>query len=206
MKKLTSLTFFLSSFVILLLLSQIAYSQETGSVSGVVKDEEGQLLENATVKILGVFLPDGRQMVTKSDGEFRFLYLPPGKYTIDATHPDKLDMALEVDVQLNRDTHVPVIMYSSIQEEMKITAIAPLVDIKHTEISTNWFQEEFRGKKLFDEGGSLVSITVTKAGQEADEEHSVDGISGGTITSKGLEKMLLDDFTGYKEFLIKKKS
>jgi Na+-transporting NADH:ubiquinone oxidoreductase subunit C len=74
------------------------------------------------------------------------------------------------------------------------------------EISTNWFQEEFRGKKLFDEGGSLVSITVTKAGQEADEEHSVDGISGGTITSKGLEKMLLDDFTGYKEFLIKKKS
>jgi len=74
------------------------------------------------------------------------------------------------------------------------------------EISTNWFQEEFRGKKLFDEGGSLVSITVTKAGQEADEQHSVDGISGGTITSKGLEKMLLDDFNGYKEFLIKKKS
>jgi Na+-transporting NADH:ubiquinone oxidoreductase subunit C len=74
------------------------------------------------------------------------------------------------------------------------------------EISTDWFQEEFTGKKLFDEGGSLVSITVTKAGQEAAEQHSVDGISGGTITSKGLEKMLLDDFTGYKEFLIKKKS
>ncbi len=155
MKKLTSLTFFLSSFVILLLLSQIAYSQETGSVSGVVKDEEGQLLENATVKILGVFLPDGRQMVTKSDGEFRFLYLPPGKYTIDATHPDKLDMALEVDVQLNRDTHVPVIMYSSIQEEMKITAIAPLVDIKHTEISTNWKADSIESLPL---GRSFTSL------------------------------------------------
>ena len=74
------------------------------------------------------------------------------------------------------------------------------------EISTDLFQNDFKGKKLFDDTGSLVSITLTKPGQEAAEQHSVDGISGGTITSKGLEKMLLDDFTGYKEFLIKKKS
>lgn len=74
------------------------------------------------------------------------------------------------------------------------------------EISTESFESTFKGKKLFDQSGKLVSITVTKAVQEADEEHSVDGISGGTITSKGLEKMLLDDFKSYKEFLIKKKS
>lgn len=74
------------------------------------------------------------------------------------------------------------------------------------EISGESFESTFKGKKLFDESGNLVSITVIKAGQEADEEHSVDGISGGTITSKGLEKMLLDDFKSYEEFLIKKKS
>lgn len=74
------------------------------------------------------------------------------------------------------------------------------------EISTQWFQETFKGKKIFDDSGNLVSVTVTKAGQEAPEEHSVDGISGGTITSKGLEKMLLEDFNSYKEFLKKKKS
>jgi len=73
------------------------------------------------------------------------------------------------------------------------------------EISTIWFQEAFKGKKLFDESGRLVSITVTKVGQEAPETHSVDGISGGTITSKGLEKMLLEDFDSYKKFLMKKK-
>jgi len=74
------------------------------------------------------------------------------------------------------------------------------------EISSESFESTFKGKKLFDESGNLVSITVTKAGQEADKEHSVDGISGGTITSKGLEKMLLEDFKSYEEFLIKKKS
>lgn len=74
------------------------------------------------------------------------------------------------------------------------------------EISTGWFQETFQGKKIFDESGNLVSITITKVGQKADAEHSVDGVSGGTITSKGLENMIFQDFNSYKEFLIKKKS
>ncbi len=74
------------------------------------------------------------------------------------------------------------------------------------EISTPMFEAPFVGKTIFDQSGNLVSITVTKAGQEAPPEHKVDGISGGTITSKGLQKMLLDDFTSYQEFLKKKKS
>ncbi len=73
------------------------------------------------------------------------------------------------------------------------------------EISTTAFESAFVGKKLFDNSGKLVSILVAKIGQVAPEEHKVDGISGGTITSKGLEKMLLDDFTSYQEFLKKKK-
>ena len=74
------------------------------------------------------------------------------------------------------------------------------------EISTPIFEDPFVGKKIFDETGKLVSILVAKVGQEAPAEHKVDGISGGTITSKGLEKMLLDDFTSYQEFFKKKKS
>lgn len=74
------------------------------------------------------------------------------------------------------------------------------------EIATTAFEKQFIGKKLFDESGKLYSIVVAKVGQDAPAEHKVDGISGGTITSKGLEKMLRDDFTHYQEFLKKKKS
>lgn len=73
------------------------------------------------------------------------------------------------------------------------------------EISTSAFEEQFVGKKLFDNSGELASILVAKVGEVAPEEHKVDGISGGTITSKGLQNMLKDDFTGYQEFLNKKK-
>ncbi|NQU85477.1 MAG: NADH:ubiquinone reductase (Na(+)-transporting) subunit C [Mariniphaga sp.] len=74
------------------------------------------------------------------------------------------------------------------------------------EISTVQFEEQFKGKNIFDASGKLVSIIVAKVGEVAPEVHKVDGISGGTITSKGLERMLLDDFNTYKEFLLKKKS
>ncbi|MBN1820194.1 MAG: NADH:ubiquinone reductase (Na(+)-transporting) subunit C [Prolixibacteraceae bacterium] len=74
------------------------------------------------------------------------------------------------------------------------------------EINTKKFQDPFKGKTIFDKDGNLVSITVAKANESALAEHKVDAISGGTITSKGLQKMLLDDLTSYSKFLKKKKS
>jgi Na+-transporting NADH:ubiquinone oxidoreductase subunit C len=74
------------------------------------------------------------------------------------------------------------------------------------EIANESFENAFKGKKLFDKSGNFVSITITKSGQEAPEEHSVDGISGGTITSKGLQTMISEDFKSYEEFLKKKRS
>ena len=68
------------------------------------------------------------------------------------------------------------------------------------EINTELFQKPFIGKTIFDQAGLFTSIIVAKAGEKADPSHSVDAISGGTITSKGLEKMLYDDLSSYQEF------
>ncbi len=65
------------------------------------------------------------------------------------------------------------------------------------EINTDWFEEPFVGKTLFDEAGEFVSIEVVKGGADPSSPHQVDAISGGTITSKGLEDMLKDCLTGY---------
>lgn len=65
------------------------------------------------------------------------------------------------------------------------------------EINTDWFEQPFIGKKIFNEAGDYVSIEVVKGGTSPDNPHGVDGISGGTITSKALEEMLNDCFEGY---------
>jgi Na+-transporting NADH:ubiquinone oxidoreductase subunit C len=65
------------------------------------------------------------------------------------------------------------------------------------EINTDWFEAAFKGKRIFDDGGEYVSISVLKSADTENDPHAVDGISGGTITSDGLNDMLLDYFEGY---------
>jgi Na+-transporting NADH:ubiquinone oxidoreductase subunit C len=70
------------------------------------------------------------------------------------------------------------------------------------EINTTPFESMFIGKKLF-EADKFVSIGVLKGGAKKDDPHNVDAISGGTITSKGLQKMLLDCIVKYNDYLLK---
>lgn len=71
------------------------------------------------------------------------------------------------------------------------------------EINQNWFQKPFVGKQIFTENGELVSIAVEKGGAKPGDIHGVDAISGGTITSKGVQKMLLDNLTNYEAYFKK---
>lgn len=73
------------------------------------------------------------------------------------------------------------------------------------EINTTPFESMFIGKKLF-EADKFVSIGVLKGGAKDDDLHNVDAISGGTITSKGLEKMLADCIAKYNDYLIKNRN
>ncbi|MEA4995463.1 MAG: NADH:ubiquinone reductase (Na(+)-transporting) subunit C, partial [Petrimonas sp.] len=63
------------------------------------------------------------------------------------------------------------------------------------------FRNQFNGKELI-KNGEFKSIAVVKPGQTNSERDYVDGISGGTITSKGVDAMLLESVGEYKNFLL----
>ncbi|MCB9071699.1 MAG: NADH:ubiquinone reductase (Na(+)-transporting) subunit C [Prevotellaceae bacterium] len=69
-------------------------------------------------------------------------------------------------------------------------------------IVTPKFRDQFVGKEVMKEG-SFASIAVMKAGQTAEGQDQVDAISGGTITSKGVESMLKNCIGNYITFLKK---
>ncbi|MDD2243353.1 MAG: NADH:ubiquinone reductase (Na(+)-transporting) subunit C [Dysgonamonadaceae bacterium] len=69
------------------------------------------------------------------------------------------------------------------------------------EIVEYQFRAQFEGKHLF-KNGEFTSIAVIKAGTTDSKRDYVDGISGGTITSKGVNNMLLESAGLYKNFLI----
>lgn len=71
------------------------------------------------------------------------------------------------------------------------------------EIATEMFQKEFIGKHALNE--NEIALSVVKNGKAKENpEFYVDGISGGTITSNGVDAMLKNSMSNYIKFLTKK--
>lgn len=69
------------------------------------------------------------------------------------------------------------------------------------EIEKPAFSDKFNGKHLFKDG-EFLPVAVVKAGQRpAGNEDYVDGVSGGTITSKGVSDMLSNSLKPYESYL-----
>ncbi|TLX76130.1 NADH:ubiquinone reductase (Na(+)-transporting) subunit C [Labilibacter sediminis] len=100
----------------------------------------------------------------------------------------------------------PIWGYISLNED-KNTVFGAIFDHKGetpglgAEISKEFFQTPFQGKTIFDESGSFTSIAVVKGVDTSSNEHAVDAISGGTITSNGVTDMLKECLSGYEKYL-----
>ena len=101
--------------------------------------------------------------------------------------------------------------YISIEDDFNTVSGIEFYDHKETpglgaEVDKNWFKNNFIGKKLVDIEGSLVSIEVVK-GYVSDTDpnamHKVDGISGATITGKGVTTFLKSDLEKYEPYFAK---
>ena len=68
------------------------------------------------------------------------------------------------------------------------------------EIEKEAFSSQFESKTLFDDGGNFTSVKVVKRGQEPAEGSWVHAISGGTITSQGVQKMLENSLAPYTAY------
>ena len=103
----------------------------------------------------------------------------------------------------------PIYGNISLKQDMNTVFGAEFGNDKETpglgaEISLPSFAAQFTGKTIFDTKGDFVSITVKKGGvgtmPEAQRIHGVDAISGGTITSDAVTKMLencLENYVAY---------
>ena len=67
-------------------------------------------------------------------------------------------------------------------------------------ITTPEFQQQFVGKQILDNNGQVVSVAVKKQANKS-SAHEVDAISGGTMTSNGVNAMLATDLARYQKFI-----
>src|SRR5437879_7318188 len=114
-----------------------AFAQfQTGNIYGKVQAKDGSALPGVTVMLTGV----GAPQTTVSDGlgNFRFLSLSPGTYSI------KADLAgygvatrSGVGVRVGANADVPMTLNPSVSESITVTAEAPLLDVRKAGTSIN---------------------------------------------------------------------
>lgn len=68
------------------------------------------------------------------------------------------------------------------------------------EIEKSEFSDQFQGKPIFGANGDFESVQVVKKGHEPTDRAFVNGVSGGTITSQGVQKMLAESLRPYTAF------
>lgn len=101
-------------------------------------------------------------------------------------------------------------IYGFLALEQDLATIAGITFFSHGEtpglggeIDRPWFQEQFVGQRLM-EDGEPVEFRVVKGGVSSrypdGNPHAVDGISGATITGEGVARFINEDFRRYNIF------
>jgi Na+-transporting NADH:ubiquinone oxidoreductase subunit C len=88
----------------------------------------------------------------------------------------------------------PIWGYICLEEDMKTIKGASFGHKGETpglgaEITQPFFINRWIGEKISDENGDFAKFEIVKDGSGSAKESKVDGITGGTITSKGVEEM-----------------
>lgn len=119
--------------LILCSLSSTLFAQsltQGGNIRGSVTGSDGTSLPGVTVTVSG---SSGRQtFVTSSDGEYRFLGLDPGSYTISAELSGFAVSTNKADVLIGRNTELNITLSASASEAITVSAATPVIDTRET--------------------------------------------------------------------------
>ena len=116
---------------VLMLFSQAAWAQTTGSIRGRTVDADGQALPGVTIALTGEVLGSTqRTAVTSPSGGFKFTAVPIGTYAVSATLDGFQRQAAEgVRVAIGKVATVDFTMPEAFSEEITVIAETPIVDV-----------------------------------------------------------------------------
>ncbi len=122
----------LAVIVLLLLFANVAYSQlQSGNIFGKVVANDGSALPGVTVTLTGVGAP--QTFITDAQGDFRFLNLSPGGYSLKAELAGYgTATRTGVSVNIGRNSDVSMTLNPSVSQTITVTAEAPLLDTRRT--------------------------------------------------------------------------
>jgi hypothetical protein len=140
--------------------------EQTGDLTGTVRDEKSEVLPGATITLKGENLLGERSTVTDTKGEFSFRALPPGKYTVKIGFVGYQGIEQDgVVVNIGRTTTLPVnLTKGELTESVTVVGRTPLVDTVRTTTQDNYGPEYLQEVQIGSNGRSYQSVIANSAG------------------------------------------
>jgi hypothetical protein len=137
----------------------------SGSISGVVTDENQSVIASATVTARNVGTNESRTATTDSEGRYRFPNLPVGNYevTVQAKGFAKL-VRSGVELLLNQDAVINVVLKpSALEEVVTVAENASLLNTSNAEVSTRFDSKRLSELPLAP-NRNVLNIALSAAG------------------------------------------
>ncbi len=158
--------------LILAVTPAIFCQQITGSIVGTVTDQQGAIVNIATVKATNTDNGLTRSAPTSADGAFRIDYLPVGNYTVEASAAGfkkyvQQNVVLTVDQTQSLSVTLEV---GAVTQEVTVTAAPPLVNTNDAELGRTIEQSEVIGmplvnRNVYAELNLVPGVMANSAGQ-----------------------------------------
>jgi hypothetical protein len=115
---------------------------QSGSITGTVRDGQGGVLPGVLVTLTGA--GPTQTYTTEAEGQYRFLNVPPGTYSMTVSLPGFQTVIREgIVVAVGQTVNLPLTMnVASVQETVTVTGDSPVVDTKAMGTATNFTQDE----------------------------------------------------------------
>ena len=128
-----------------LTIASISLAQRyTGSVSGIVLDEEGMPLPGAVVNLTGPNIMGILSYTTTESGDFRFPTVPPGRDVVVTVEMPGFQKVVRVGLVINVGKTIRVdieLKPVTLSEEITVTAPSPTIDVSSTKQTITYSKE-----------------------------------------------------------------
>src|SRR3954449_9272401 len=109
---------------------------QTGNIYGKVQAKDGSVLPGVTVTLSGPGAP--QTAITDAQGNYRFLNLSPGTYTVKAELAGYgTATRAGVGVRVGANSDITLTLNPSVSESITVTAEAPLLDVRKAGTAIN---------------------------------------------------------------------
>lgn len=188
------------------------FGENVGSLFGRVVDEQGGALPGVSTTLSGVGAP--QTQVTNPRGEYRFVNLTPGRYSVVHALAGFTTVTHEnVIVNLGRTTEIiDTLKLSSVAAAVTVTGVEPLLDTRKTTIGAQITQEELQTIPtardpwvMLQSVPGIMMDRMNVAGSESGQQSvfTSKGSSGGSFTVDGInftDLTALGASAGYYDF------